>query len=188
MNEDMSRTQRILRGTIAAIVISVAITAIVLPSYVPLPKMSLKIPDHVELGNDLEFTLQVYGWQSNYYFECVQFYSDKSNSACDGKNGLFEKIDIAGDNDSYGARHFHATRFGGLPFPRTVSYKFTVPLRNMAASGKLGRGRFTGEVYAHWRYETPREDPDDRNRSRLHRTDHIFKDMPQSFPFSIQVQ
>lgn len=188
MNEEMSRTQRILRGTIAAIVISAGVTVLVLPSYVPTPKMSLTIPDQIALGSDVELTLHIYGWQGNYYIECLWLDFDRSNSSRDGKDGLFERIDIVRANYSHGPSYHHATWLGALPFPRTVTYKFKVPLGNMAASGKLGRGRFTGNINVSWSYETPREDPDDRNRSRSHRRNHIFEDVLDSFPFSLQVQ
>jgi hypothetical protein len=181
MMENVPQGQKILRISIAIAVMAVVIAAVVAPAYLPPPRLSLIIPDHVALGSDLEFTLQVDAWQGNYDIDYVGFLADEKNSSCAGKNGLFDRIVIA---ESRGPNR-PTLPLGRLPIPRRAAYKLKVPLRLTAANGMLGRGRLVGEVAVSLEYETQLIDPHAGSSSGEVRR---FQDQMLSLPYSIQIQ
>ncbi len=186
MYDELSGFQKTFRITIAVLFACLFVAVLVVPSYVPEPKMILKeMPQSIAMGDDLTFIVQVNAWQGNFWVEHAVILPNHPKSTCGGEHGLFDRITIENPQPSF---HFpFATLLGRIPFPRKTEYRFTAGLGEMASTGLLSRGRLTGIVFVSWRHETLQKNPHGKSPNRSVEL-RLFKNQHTSLAFAVDVR
>ncbi len=186
MDDELSGFQKTLRITIVVVFACLFVAVLVVPSYVPEPKMILKeMPQSMVMGDDLTFTVQVNAWQGNFWVEQAVIIANHPKSTCGGEHGLFDRITIENPQPSF--RSPYATLLGRIPFPRKTEYRFTAGLGETASTGLLSRGRLTGVVFVSWCHETLQKNPHRKSPNRSVEL-RLFKNQHTSLAFAVDIR
>jgi len=142
----MSRTKFLIltTGTLAFIYF------LLLPTLWPKPKITLSIPSSYQTNKKIEATVTIHSWHSNFALFAVDGIFQVNPGKNNGNSVIALNLLPKRDNKTWDADH--TLGINRWTWPRTYTYKITLPLRELHIKDIIESDHITGRIRVELRY------------------------------------
>ncbi|MCP5002913.1 MAG: hypothetical protein GY941_03035 [Planctomycetes bacterium] len=121
-----------------------------LPNFWPEPEISINIPLANGIQDNIEATIQVHSWHSNFSLFAVDGIFEVDPSKNEGNPIVM--MDLLPDKDNNAWDPDHALAINRWTFPKTYKYNITLPLKDLHSRNIFVSNYLTGRINVRLRY------------------------------------